>query len=129
MTHRRIYWTIQVEYRTTVEQLRQIRDGIEQHIMGSEDFARPPEVPTFVRIDSFNDSSIDIMVYCFTKTTVWGNWLAIKENLAYRIKEIVEAAGAGFAFPSQSIYVETVPSEQAEALAPPAREKSSLTKL
>lgn len=126
MTHRRIYWTIQVEYRTTVEQLRKIRDGIEQYILGSEDFAKPPEVATFVRIDSFNDSSIDIMVYCFTKTTVWGNWLAIKENLAYRIKEIVEGAGAGFAFPSQSIYVETVPTEQPEAFSPPPNERSPL---
>jgi len=36
--------------------------------------------------------------------------LKLKEALAFKIKEIVEGAGAGFAFPSQSIYVETVPS-------------------
>jgi MscS family membrane protein len=120
MTHRRIYWIIGVLYRTTVEQLREIRDGIEQYILNEEDFAKPPEVPTFVRIDRFNDSSIDIMVYCFTKTTVWGDWLAIKEKLAYRIKEIVEGAGTSFAFPSRSVYVEGVPAEQAEIFVPPS---------
>ena len=107
MTHRRIFWMIGVEYRTTLEQLREIRDSIERYILDSDEFATPEEVSTFVRIDSFNDSSIDIMLYCFTRTTVWGDWLEIKERLAYRIKEIVEEeAGAGFAFPSRSLYLE-----------------------
>lgn len=119
MSHRRIYWRIGVEYRTTVSMLREIRDNIEKYILDSDDFAHPPEVSTFVRIDSFNDSSIDIMVYCFTKTTVWGEWLEIKESLAYRIKEIVEGAGTGFAFPSTSVYVETLPENQAEIFVPP----------
>ncbi|TVR99518.1 MAG: mechanosensitive ion channel family protein [Rhodospirillales bacterium] len=120
MTHRRIFWTIGVEYRTTVDQLRRIRDGIEGYLLESPDFAKPPEVAMFVRIDSFNDSSIDIMVYCFTRTTVWGEWLRIKEALAYRIKEIVEDAGTAFAFPSRSLYVETMPVGRPEAFVPPA---------
>jgi MscS family membrane protein len=107
MTHRRIYWKIGVEYRTSADQLRQIRDGIEAYILGSDEFAHPPEVSTFVRIDAFNESSIDIMIYCFTRTTDWGEWLEIKERFAYKITEIVEAAGTGFAFPSRSIYIET----------------------
>ena len=110
MTHRRIYWKIGVEYGTRIDQLREIRDKIEAYVLGEDAFAKPPEVATFVRIDSFNASSIDIMLYCFTRTTVWGEWLAIKEQLAYRIKQIVEEAGTGFAFPSQSIYVESLPS-------------------
>ncbi|MBL7213529.1 MAG: mechanosensitive ion channel family protein [Desulfobacteraceae bacterium] len=125
MTHRRIYWIIGVEYRTTIDQLRIIRDRIEAYVLGSEAFAHPPEVLTFVRIDRFSDSSIDIMLYCFTRTTVWGEWLEVKEQLAYRIKEIVEEAGAGFAFPSQSVYVETLPNEGPEVFVPP--EKSNTT--
>jgi MscS family membrane protein len=109
MSHRRIRWMVGVEYRTSLEQLRQIRDGIERYILDNDEFADPSEVPTFVRIDSFNDSSIDILVYCFTNTIVWGDWLEIKERLAYAIKEIVEGAGTGFAFPSRSIYLETLP--------------------
>lgn len=121
MTYRRIYWIIGVEYRTTVDQLRMIRDRIEAYILESEEFAHPPEVPTFVRIDRFSDSSIDIMVYCFTRTIVWGDWLKIKEQLAYRIKDIVEEAGTGFAFPSRSVYLETIPSESPETFVPPKK--------
>jgi MscS family membrane protein len=123
MSHRRIYWRIGVEYRTTIEMLREIRDNIEKYIFESDVFARPPEVPTFVRIDRFNDSSIDIMVYCFTKTIVWGEWLEIKEALAYKIKEVVETAGTGFAFPSQSLYVETLPGDHAEVFIPPSEDR------
>lgn len=120
MTHRRIYWKIGVVYATTVDQLRHIRDEIEAYILNNDDFAKPPEVSTFVRIDSFGDSAIDIMVYCFTRTTVWGEWLAVKERLAYRVKEIVAEAGSEFAFPSTSIYVESLPGDQPEAFRPPA---------
>lgn len=120
MTHRRIRWMLGLEYRTTLEQLRQIRDAIEDYILSSEEFAKPDEVATFVRIDSFNDSSIDILLYCFTHTTVWGDWLEIKERLAYRIKEIVEGAGAGFAFPSRSLYLENqVDAPEVYPLSPP----------
>jgi MscS family membrane protein len=118
MTHRRIYWKIGVVYETSVDQLRQIRDQIEAYILGNDEFAQPPEVSTFVRVDSFNDSSIDYMLYCFTKTTDWGEWLEIKERLAYAVKEIVAEAGSDFAFPSQTIYLEGA--DQPESFIPPS---------
>ena len=106
MKSRRIYWTIGLEYRTTHDQLRIIRDQIEDYISGSGDFVKSSEQPLFVRLEKFSDSSIDILIYCFATTTVWGEWLKIKEELALKIKSIVEENDAGFAFPSQSIYVE-----------------------
>ena len=124
-THRRISWLIGVEYRTTIEQLRQIRNAIEKYIVDSDDFANPSEISTYVHIDSFNDSSIDIMIYCFTKTTVWGEFLKVKEDLAYRIKEIIESAGAEFAFPSQSVYVESTLANQPEIFVPPKENKTA----
>lgn len=119
MTHRRIYWKIGIEYRASKEQLQLIRNSIEAYLLNSDEYAKPPEVPLFVRIDAFNDSSIDIMLYCFTRTTIWGEWLESKERLAYAIKDIVEGAGAGFAFPSTSIYLESMPADGPELFSPP----------
>ena len=124
MTHRRIYWHIGVEYRTTIDQLKTIRDGIEDYVLGSDEFAHPPEVSTFVRIDKFSDSSIDIMLYCFTKTTNWGEWLEIKERLAYHVKDVVEGAGSSFAFPSTSLYVESMPGDAPEVFMPPSNKEA-----
>jgi MscS family membrane protein len=125
MTFRRIFWTIGVEYRTTVDQLREIRDGIEKYILDSDDFVPPEQASTFVGFVGFNDSSIDIMLYCFTRTTKWGEWLAIKEKLAYHIMNTVQGAGTGFAFPSRSIYVEAYPEGSPEVFVPPGQEKSA----
>ena len=117
MTYRRISWVIGVEYRTTGAQLQQIRDEIEAFITGDHDFVPGDLAPLMVRIDSFGASSIDIMVYCFTFTTKWSEYLVVKERLALKIKEIVEGAGTGFAFPSRSIYVETLPPSPDEVVA------------
>lgn len=109
MTSRRISWTIGLEYGATVDQLREVRDGIEGLIRDNPDFLAPPEAPRFVRIADFGASSIDLMLYCFTRTTDWGEWLKTREALALSIKALVEKAGTGFASPSQSIYVESWP--------------------
>lgn len=110
MTNRRIYWKIGVEYRTTKEQLHGIIQDIIAYINTCEDFeTNPAKTKTFVFMDSFGASSIDIMLYCFTVTTDWGEWLACKERLAYKVKDIVEGHGTAFAFPSTSLYVETLP--------------------
>ncbi|MEQ8345403.1 MAG: mechanosensitive ion channel family protein [Sneathiellaceae bacterium] len=121
MTFRRIFWTIGVTYSTTVPQLRAIRDGIEAYVLENDAFVKPEEASTFVRIDKFNDSSIDIMLYCFTVTTNWGRWLEVKEELAYHIMQVVLDNGSSFAFPSQSVYLEQWPgAERPELFVPPS---------
>lgn len=116
MTHRRIYWKVGIRYGATVDQLRKIRDGIADYLNENPDIVKPPFGELFVCVDGFGESSIDLMVYCFTRTTAWGQWLTIKEALAFRIKEIVFAAGADFALPSRSLYVETMPRGPAERM-------------
>jgi MscS family membrane protein len=110
MTNRRIYWSIGVEYRTTKDQLAGIIHDIREYLQKHPDFETDPtKTKTFVYLNSFGASSVDILLYCFTKTTDWGEWLGVKEQLAYTIKEIVERHGSSFAFPSTSLYVETLP--------------------
>ena len=99
-----ISWIITLQYDTTVDQLKTIRNQIEEHINKSEDFDQ--SIGIAVRVDKFADSSIDMYVRCFSKTNSWNEWLKVKENLALSIKQIVETNKASFAFPSQSIYVE-----------------------
>ena len=99
-----ISWTINLQYNSTIDQLKTIRNEIENYIKKNEDYK--PELGYAVRVDSFAESSIDMYIRCFTKTDDWDEWLAVKERLAIQIKQIVEKNGASFAFPSQSIYVE-----------------------
>jgi len=99
-----ISWMITLQYSTTVEQLRKIRDEIEKYITTHKDYKT--SLGHAVRIDKFSDSSIDMYIRCFTVTDDWDEWLKVKERLAIEIKQVVEKNNASFAFPSQSIYVE-----------------------
>ena len=99
-----ISWVITLQYNTTVEQLKKIRDQIEKYVTTHEDYK--VSLGNAVRVDKFSDSSIDMYIRCFTVTDDWDEWLKVKERLAIEIKQIVEKNNASFAFPSQSIYVE-----------------------
>ena len=99
-----ISWVITLQYNTTVEQLKKVRDEIEKYITTHKDYKT--SLGHAVRVDKFSDSSIDMYIRCFTVTDDWDEWLKVKERLAIEIKQIVEKNNASFAFPSQSIYVE-----------------------
>ena len=99
-----ISWTINLQYNSTVDQLKTIRNEIEDYIKKNEDYK--PDLGYAVRVDKFADSSIDMYVRCFTKSSSWNEWLSVKEKLAIAIKQIVENNKASFAFPSSSIYIE-----------------------
>ena len=120
--NRRIRWIIGLEYRTTVEQLKNMRNQIKEFIDKDKNFKNDDKSyfsSSFVRIDSFSDSSIDMLVQCFTNVTNWNEYIKVKETLAITIKEIVENEKAGFAFPSQSLYLESLPNNIPEIFIPP----------
>ena len=103
-TNWRIDWAITLQYDTTVDQLKKVRNEIESHINENNDFDK--SVGVVVGVEKFSDSSIDMRVRCFTASSSFINWLEVKEKLAIEIKQIVEKNNAAFAFPSQSIYIE-----------------------
>ena len=63
-TNWRIDWAITLQYDTTVDQLKKIRNEIESHINENDDFDKA--VGIAVRVEKFSDSSIDMRVRCFT---------------------------------------------------------------
>ena len=107
ISNRRINWIIGLEYKSTTNQLKTICNDIENKIISrKKNFSVNETTPVIVKIYEFSDSSINILVRCFTKTNDYNQLLEAKSVLAVDIKEIVEKTGGSFAFPSQSIYVE-----------------------
>ena len=106
ITNRRVNWVIGLEYRTTADQLKSIKDQIENYIKNNKDFVVSEDTLLSVKIEQFAASSIDIRLICFTKTAEYLEWMKVKDALAIEIKNIVEKNNASFAFPSTSIYVE-----------------------
>ena len=104
--YRQIKWIIGLTYNTSVDQLKDICQSIESSIRSNDDFIVNDSYQLFVRVEKFNDSSIDIFLYTFTNTNNWEKYLKIKEELVFMIKNVVEINRSSFAFPSKSIYME-----------------------
>ncbi|WP_430475364.1 mechanosensitive ion channel family protein [Thalassospira lucentensis] len=108
MTHRRIKMVIGLEYRTTAKQMETIVENLRSFLRDDDDVAQT-DVVQMVHLSDFGASSINIDLYYFTATTDWVVWREIRNRHIIAFKRIVEEEGAAFAFPSQSLYVETMP--------------------
>ncbi|MDM1545411.1 mechanosensitive ion channel family protein [Ignatzschineria indica] len=59
-----------------------------------------------VYFDAFGESSLNIMIYCFTKTVKWAEWLEAQQEVYLKIIEIVHKNGADFADTTQLLYLD-----------------------
>ena len=102
MTNRRIYETIGVRYddAAVVEQIvADIKAMLQNH-------AEIDQSQTLiVNLNHFGASSIDIMVYTFTKTVNWVEFHSVKQDVLVKIINLVEARGAEIAFPTSTIHI------------------------
>lgn len=111
MGRRRVTFNLGVTYSTSRQKLetcvQRIRHMLQNH----------PEVDQetlFVNFSEFNDSSLDIFIYFFTKSTIWGEWLEVREECNLKMMQILEEEGVSIAFPSRSLYVEQMGNQHNE---------------
>ncbi|MBM7573239.1 mechanosensitive ion channel family protein [Aquibacillus albus] len=101
MGKRRITFHLGVTYDTPKSKLESTVKKVEELLTNHPD-VHPETI--FVHFDRYNDSSLDIFLYFFTNTTVWAEYLKIKEEINFSIMEILEDEGVSIAFPSRSLY-------------------------
>lgn len=110
MKKRRIKMTVGVTYDTPPKKIDALVNRIREII---RDDANIHNDFYLVNFDGFGASSLDIFIYCFTVTTVWGEFLQAKQEFMLKIMEAVAQLDLSFAFPTQSIHVESLPGEPA----------------
>ncbi len=75
----------------------------EARLVSIEDF-KGIKRTTMVYLDEFADSSINILLYCFSRSVVWSEWLEVKEDIMYKIADILQKNHLEFAYPSLTIH-------------------------
>ena len=119
---RRIKMHVGVTYDCNMEDLRQGLDDIRDMLKDHPDIANPAhkhgshkkgfkflsqedahgiKSTQLVFMDRYNDFSIDILIYCFAKTVDWAEWLAVKEDVLFKIAEILKKNNLEFAYPTE----------------------------
>ena len=121
---RRIKMHIGVTYQAKISDIKQaieeIREMLKEHpgianertafqnayrqakLVSVEDY-KGVKRTTLVYLDSYGDSSINILVYCFSRTVDWAEWLKVKEDVMYQLAEILEKNNLEFAYPTMTI--------------------------
>jgi len=102
MTNRRIYETIGIRY-ADVGQMASIVGDIKAMLQEHEDI--DSDETLIVNFLAFNASSLDIMVYTFTRTTQWVRFHEVKQDVLLKISDIIEGYGAEVAFPTRTLHL------------------------
>tara|TARA_Y100000589_G_scaffold290803_1_gene293748 strand:- start:49 stop:1155 length:1107 start_codon:yes stop_codon:yes gene_type:complete len=101
MYNRRILANISLRYED-LNKIDCITKDVRQLLQEHPDIDQSQSI--LVNFNEWDASSINMMVYCFTKTTIWKDWLDIQQSIFLDIAEIVQRSGADFAFDCTTLY-------------------------
>jgi len=108
MKKRRIKTTIGLSYDASPDQVSEAVEAIRKLIREA------PKLHSdffLVNFENFGDSSLDIFIYCFTKTTNWAEYMDARQEFYLGIMREFEKIGVEFAFPTTTVHVESLPGE------------------
>jgi MscS family membrane protein len=98
---RRVKYDFGVLYSTTTHQLEKIiadfKQEIKEHPHTTQDY--------FVHFFEFGEYSINIRVIYFIQGNDWQIYMNTREELNYKLMQIVEANGTSFAFPTTTVEI------------------------
>ncbi|MBZ9621375.1 MULTISPECIES: mechanosensitive ion channel family protein [Clostridium] len=103
---RRVSFNLGLNYRTSRDKLETCVESI-RHML--ENHSQINKEDILVRFDKFNSSSIDVLICFFTDTADFNEYFKIKEDVNFEIMDILKKQGVSMAFPSTSLYVESLP--------------------
>jgi len=106
MQKRRIKLTIGLTYDSNADQMEKAVEAIRDVLRSDERIAQDFFLVNFT---DFGPSSLDIFVYCFTNTVRWDEYMQVRQEVLLAFMRRIQALGLSFAFPSQSVYVESLP--------------------
>ena len=99
---RRVKFNIGLTYETTAAQMKEIVSDlqimVDEHPKTNQDGR--------IRFQEFGSSSLDILVMYFVDSPKWGDLIDVKEDINYKIMEIVKKHNSDFAFPSTTVYLQ-----------------------
>lgn len=98
---RRINYHLKLSYLTSSEQMQACVERIKQMLNNHSEIHPQTVIANF---ESFGESSLDIIIYCFTKTTVWNEYLEVRQDINLKIMKIMEDMNIKTALPGRTLY-------------------------
>lgn len=99
---RRARFYIGLTYDTSIDQMKKVVNEIETLINKHPKTDQEGRV----KFQEFGASSLDIMVLYYVSSTKWDDFIDVKEDINFKIMEIVKNNNCEFAFPSTTVYLQ-----------------------
>lgn len=106
---RRYKTVLSVTYSTSPKLIEAFVDGLKNII---DTHPKTVKDNYHVYLTDFSSSSLDILFYVFFNSKDWSNELKTKHEINLSILELAEKLGVDFAFPTQTIHMESVPDKE-----------------
>jgi len=104
-TARRMRFNLGFTYDATREQINEFCQRADTILEADERLIEGHEVAMV----NFGDSAIEVMIHAFAGDTGWSNDLRVNHEIRMQLWALADEIGLSFAFPSQSLYVESLP--------------------
>ena len=102
-TTRPYKFTLGVTYGTSRAKLEQLMADLTAMLEASEYVEKGSAL---VRLTSFGDSSINLLVSAYLRTNQAGTFLQMQNDLNLNVMDVMQRDGVDFAFPSTTVYLE-----------------------
>jgi MscS family membrane protein len=106
---RKVSMTVGVTYSVNAETMERITSQIKEILKADEGVDQ--RMTQLVRFTDFGASSLDIFLYYFSNSADWDYYLSVRERVNLKIMRLLESLGASIAFPSRSLYIESLPEQ------------------
>lgn len=107
--YRRLLTTLNLTYSTSPEQMEAFVEGVKAIVKANKHFRQDFYE---VHFNSFGSHSLDVMIYVFFDVPDWSTELQQKHNFFLEILKLAQEIGVEFAFPTQTLHVDSFHKEQ-----------------
>ncbi|MXY78750.1 MAG: mechanosensitive ion channel, partial [Chloroflexi bacterium] len=121
---RRYSTTLGLSYATTPEQMQAFVEGLRAIIRAN------PSMRTdfyIVEFKEFGPSTLDVMLYCFIDAPNWNDEMRVRHVLNLDIVRLAERLRVEFAFPTQTLHLDSGPGQRFQAPVPPEPDQLAST--
>lgn len=115
LVKRRIDYVLRIRYGTSSQQMSELLGQIREYLKSQETVEADSVIVNFI---NFGDSALEVLVRAYVTIADWDQFTLEKERINLEVMDIVRSAGVDIAFPSQSLYIENLPSIAVESELP-----------
>lgn len=122
--YRRLKTILNLTYSTTPEQMEAFVEGIKAIVKANKHFRQDFYE---VHFNSFGPHSLDVLVYVFFEVPDWSTELQQRHNFLLEVLRLAKELGVEFAFPTQTIHVDSFYQNEPRQVGEPRTEEELAT--